>query len=134
MLGLVTRSTDRMKKVDFPAGKQRQVCVSKAAIEENVKTGKTYPTVLVVEDGKTYEFHAADVKGLLSFDATRTDIPAKVFIETDEEFSAYVDQDADQTFLNLPKKSNWWQRLKLRLYNAKEAFLEAPIINCISGR
>lgn len=75
MLGLVA-PTSGMKKITFPAGKVRQVCVSRPAIQENLKTGKNYPTALVVEDGIPQEYHAVNVTGTLRFDATRTDLPA----------------------------------------------------------
>ena len=46
-------ATSKMKKVSFSAGKNRQVCVNRPAIQENMRTHKNYPTILVVEDGNT---------------------------------------------------------------------------------
>lgn len=136
MLGLMV-PTSRMKKVSFPAGKVRQVCVSRPAIQENLKTGKNYPTALVVEDGIPKEYHAVNITGTLRFDATRTDLPAKVFIETDAEFDAFIDPEAEQTYLHLPHKpfflSRWASNVRWASRQLFRAFLGLPIISCFTG-
>lgn len=122
--------TSKMKKVSFPAGKIRQVCVNRPAIQENMRTHKNYPTILVVEDGNAKEFHAVSTTGILSFDITRTDLPAKVFIETNEGFDAFLDPNAEQTFDGIRREfflARWGRSLK-------EAFFGLPIVSCFSGR
>lgn len=110
MLGLV------MQKIVLPAGKLRQVCVSKKAIQENMRTGKNYPTVLVVENGIPKEYHAANVNGMLQFDPNRTDLPAKVFIETTDELTVFINPRAEQTYLRKEKQpfflKRWWNAIQ----------------------
>lgn len=122
-------ATSKMKKVSFPAGKVRQVCVNRPAIQENMRTNKKYPTILVVEDGDTKEFHAVNTTGVLSFDITRTDLPAKVFIETADGFDAFVDPNAEQTFKGVKQEFFLirWMR------SIKKAFFGLPVISCFSG-
>jgi len=126
MMGLIS-PTNKMKKVTFESGKVRQICVSRAAIFENMRTGKNYPTVLVVDDGIPKEYHAVNTTGTLRFDATRNDLPAKVFIETDAEFDAFIDPEAEPTYLSLPRKPFFLVRW---MSNLKAVFLGLPIVSC----
>jgi len=99
---LASKPKNRIVSKRYPAGKTRFVCVNRSAIAANMKDNKNYPSVLVVEDGVVSEFHAADVNGNLKYE-DRTDLPAKVFVETTEEVVAYTDPEGEQKFLNTPR-------------------------------
>jgi hypothetical protein len=129
-----------MKVTRFPAGLRRQVHVSRPAIIANLRDKKNFPTVIVHDDGKMHEFHAALVSGLLKFEADGT-LEAKVFISTEDEIVCYTDPGAEQTLLGLPPaapetpKVTFWMRVK----NAWNAFWTAagvvadytPILACM---
>jgi hypothetical protein len=120
-----------MKKVSFPAGKIRQVCVNRSAIQENMRTHKNYPTILVVEDGTSQEFHAVNTTGVLSFDITRTDLPAKVFIETADGFDAFIDPKAEQTFKGVEREF-FLTRMTRWMRSIKQKFFGLPVVSCFN--
>lgn len=113
----------------YRAGKLRQVCVNRKAIEYNMKHGTNYPTAIVVDDGRLHEYHTVRTSGDLSFDRNRTDLPAKVFIETRDEIVGYTNQHTDhQSFLNLEIPNGMWVSIKQWFYGVMGY---VPIANCI---
>jgi len=122
-------TTASMKPTCFRAGKTRQVCVNRKAIEYNMKNGTNYPTTIVVDDGKLFEYHTVRANGDLSFDRHRTDLPAKVFIETRDEIVGYTNPHTeDQSFLSLNIPTGMWVGIKKRFYS----FMGwVPLANCI---
>lgn len=106
---LLTKS-NRLSRI-FPAGKTRFVCVNRSAIVANMKENKNYPTILVVEDGKIEEFHSADVEGIMKYE-DRTDLPAKVFVETTNEVIAYTDPAGESKFLGSATSNRFVAALK----------------------
>jgi hypothetical protein len=123
---MTTATLERRKVRSFPKGKKRYVCVNRNAIVANLQEKKKYPTVIVVEDGTLHEFHEAKADGTLKFDDTRNDLPAKVFIETEEEVIAVTDEAAEPTFLKLPPKP------KFSLTKLLLDWLEpVPLVGCV---
>jgi hypothetical protein len=125
----------------FPAGKKRYVCVNRLAITENLRNkDNRFPTVVVVEDGVKYEFHAAHFGGLLKFDPADTG-PAPCYMVTEDEIECFVDPGAPSAFIPTPRNQVNWSNLKL-LYQKPMAllsvlwngFLSAPVVSCFSGR
>jgi hypothetical protein len=120
MHGITAKHTVNMKRTTFPAGRLRQVCVNRSAIAENLTCNSDkYPTIIVVEDGKLHEFHAVEANGLVQFDDTR-DIPAKVFLETDQTIEAFIDPKGEPTFLYRPKPPGILLRIGRKI----------PIVGC----
>lgn len=110
-------SVNDMKATFWRAGKTRQVCVNRKAIEYNMKHGTNYPTAIVVEDGQLFEYHTVRTNGDLSFDRNRTDLPAKVFIETRDEIVGYTNPYTDhQSFLALDIPTGMWVGIKKWFY------------------
>lgn len=115
--------------VCYRAGKLRQVCVNRKAIEYNMKHGTNYPTAIVVEDGRLHEYHTVRANGDLSFDRHRTDLPAKVFIETRDEILGYLNPHTDhQSFLNLNLPTGMWVGFKKWFYGVMGW---VPVANCL---
>lgn len=121
-------SVDSMNRTVFNAGKIRQVCVNRKAIEYNMKHGTNYPTAIVVENGKFHEYHTVRTSGDLSFDRNRNDLPAKVFIETRGEIVGFIDPFTNhRSFLNLEFPTGFWNNFKKRFYSIMGS---TPVINC----
>jgi len=120
---------ERRRQTSFPAGKKRFVLVNRLAIVANMRDRKNYPTVIVVEDGLQHEFHECNVSGTLQY-ADHPDVPAKVFVETEGEIVAFVDTQAEQTFLQLPSPKpfyvRWWERFMYGL-----GYI--PLVSCFVG-
>lgn len=122
-------STSDMNPTSYRAGKLRQVCVNRKAIEYNMKHGTNYPTAIVVQDGQFHEYHTVRTSGDLSFDRHRTDLPAKVFIETRDEIVGYLNPYTDhQSFLNLDIPTGMWVGFKKWFYGVMGW---VPVANCI---
>lgn len=122
------KTLERMQKKTFSPGTVRQICVRREAIQENIRSHRNFPTVVVVEHGKLQEFHAVTANGTLSFDPTRHDLPAKVFIETNEGFDAFLDSD-EPKFI----KPARWTRTRNFFSKAREIFFGMPVISCFVG-
>jgi hypothetical protein len=127
---VVPGAVESAKRVVFPAGKRRFVCVNRLAIVENLRRSRNHPTVIVVEDGKESQFHAAQCNGLLRFAPLVEEAKAPVHVATDEEIIAYEFPEADGPFIPEGFQVRWSRRLSAML----DAFLGSPIVSCFTGR
>ena len=119
--------TKEPKTQVFPAGTTRFVCVNRQAIVANLKHNHSFPTTIVVENGKCHEFHEVKVSGSLKFDPARQDLPAKVFIETADEVIGVTDPAQEPTYLNY-KPVPILKRLGRKI---KERLLYVPVVSCL---
>lgn len=115
---------------EFPAGQKRFVCVNRKAILHNLEHKTNFPTMIVVSGGLWWEFHEVEQQGRVSFDTSRDDLPAKVFIETIHKISGYRNVDTkDQSFLHLPIQP---PRMKLgeRILRFLGYAAPIPVVSC----
>lgn len=131
MVALPTQTKD-MKKVCLERGRRRQICVSRKAIEYNLRKGTRYPTIIVVENGRLREFHSAKLNGELKFDPTRKDLPAAVFIETYDEVEAFIDPFAPSSFTEITNKKSLFGKIKTSLYRKFIFIVHLPGFSCIT--
>lgn len=118
-----------MREKYFPAGFRRYVHVNRHAIERNLQHGSNYPTVIVVDENqKIHEFHAANFSGLLMH-GDKPGIEAKTFIITHQEIIGYVDPDSPSTFAFVVREKRRWERTvfgRILKFTAK-----TPIVACL---
>lgn len=112
----------------FRPGQVRYVCVNRKAIMHNLKHGTNYPTAIVVDNDDLFEFHTVRTTGDLSFDRSRTDLPATVFIKTRDEIVGYKQHHSEQSFLNLQFRNGFFTNLVRSFYSFMGY---VPVANCL---
>jgi hypothetical protein len=114
------QQSDDLAKIDqiqnvvkhaFPKGKKRFVHVNRQALEHNQRKGTNYPTLIVIEDGKKFEFHAVQSSGLLcNFECSP--LEAKVFMVTFDKITGYLDKTAPPSFAFVVKERKWQRKFQ----------------------